>query len=102
MFGGNEPEWLYPASIVTLLIMEYMLWQMDQKFMMGVMFLIGVYIVWNHETGHTLGEYKRAVINDFDEAVGNNEPGIRGNRDREDEAIKEVRGDGTSKELSKW
>jgi len=65
------PEWLYPATIVILLILAYMQWQTNSKKMMILILVILGYIVYSHETGNTLTAFKDDSVKSFDEAVGN-------------------------------
>jgi len=78
------PEWLYPATIVVLLILAYMQWQINAKKTMILILVILGYIVYSHETGQTLTHFKDEAVNDFDDAVGNSKykervvtPGMR-------------------------
>jgi len=66
-----SPEWLYPATIVVLLILAYMQWQINSKKMMILILGVLGYIVYSHETGHTLTQFKDDSVQSFDKAVGN-------------------------------
>ena len=66
-----DESWLYPATIVVLLILAYMQWQINaKKTMILILFVLG-YIIYSHETGHSLTEFREQAVDDFDEAVGN-------------------------------
>jgi hypothetical protein len=64
-------EWLYPISIIVLLLLAYMMWQSNAKKMMVLVLVILGYIVYSHETGNSLTQFKDEAVEDFDEAVGN-------------------------------
>lgn len=66
-----DQSWIYPGTVVILLILAYMQWQINAKKTMIIVLLILGYIVYSHETGHTLTELKEEAVNSFDEAVGN-------------------------------
>jgi len=68
---GNDPSWLYPGTIVVLLLLAYMQWQSNAKKTMAVVLVILGYIVYSHETGHSLTKLKDNAVESFDDAVGN-------------------------------
>ena len=67
-----DASWLYPATIVVLLILAYLQWQSNAKKTMILILVILGYIVYSHETGNTLTKFKNDTAESFDEAVGNN------------------------------
>ncbi|WP_345972327.1 hypothetical protein [Sulfurimonas diazotrophicus] len=66
-----DASWLYPATIVVLLILAYMQWQTNAKKTMVIVLVVLGYIVYSHETGHSLTEFREQAVDDFDDAVGN-------------------------------
>jgi len=90
---GIDESWLYPGMIVVLLIFAFMQWRENAtKTMIFILFVLA-YIIYSHETGHSLGELKEEAIESFDEAVGNSKykqrvvtPALRG-----DEANRSVK-----------
>ena len=66
-----SPTWLYPATIVILLILAYMQWQTNAKKTMVLVLVVLAYIIYSHETGQTLTEFKDEAIKSFDDSVGN-------------------------------
>ncbi|WP_345985083.1 hypothetical protein WCX49_10720 [Sulfurimonas sp. HSL-1656] len=66
-----DESWLYPATIVVLLILAYMQWQINAKKTMILILVVLGYIIYSHETGHSLTEFREQAVDDFDEAVGN-------------------------------
>lgn len=77
-------SWLYPATIVVLLILAYLQWQNNAKKTVIAIMAILVYIVYSHETGESLTKLKNEAVDSFDDAVGNSKykervvtPGMR-------------------------
>lgn len=68
-----SPSWLYPATIVVLLILAFMQYQINAKKTMVLILVVLGYIIYSHETGHSLTEFKNESVESFDEAVGNSE-----------------------------
>lgn len=68
-----SPTWLYPATIVILLILAYMQWQTNAKKTMVLVLVVLAYIVYSHETGQTLTQVKDEAIKSFDDSVGNSQ-----------------------------
>ena len=66
-----DPSWLYPGTIVVLLILAYMQWQTNAKKTMVLILVILAYIVYSHETGNSLTKFKDDAVDSFDSAVGN-------------------------------
>ena len=66
-----DQSWLYPGTVVVLLILAYMQWQINAIKTMIIILIILGYIVYSHETGHTLTEMKNNAVESFDKAVGN-------------------------------
>lgn len=66
-----DESWLYPGTIVVLLILAYMQWQTNAKKTMVLILVILAYIVYSHETGHSLTKLKDDTVESFDKAVGN-------------------------------
>lgn len=67
-----DESWLYPGTLIVLGILAYMQWQINAKKTMYLILAVMAYIVWSHETGHSLGELRQDAVQSFDEAVGNN------------------------------
>ena len=64
-----DESWIYPGTVVILLILAYMQWQINAIKSMVIVLIILAYIVYSHETGHTLTELKNAAVESFNEAV---------------------------------
>jgi hypothetical protein len=66
-----SPSWLYPATIVVLLILAFMQYQINAKKTMVLILVVLGYIIYSHESGHSLTEFKNEAVDSFDESVGN-------------------------------
>ncbi len=88
-----DQSWLYPGTVVVLLLLAYMQWQINAKKTMILILIVLGYIVYSHETGHTLTQLKNETVESFDEAVGNSkyEKRVVSPSMRPDEAQKEVK-----------
>ena len=64
-----DQSWIYPGTIGILLILSYMLWQSNSIKMMFLVLLIAGYIIYSHETGHSLTELKNEAVESFNKAV---------------------------------
>ena len=69
MLDMIDPSWIYPGTVVILLILAYMQWQINATKTMVLVLIILAYIVYSHETGHTLSELRDAAVDSFNEAV---------------------------------
>ncbi|HFB53822.1 MAG TPA: hypothetical protein ENJ67_03740 [Sulfurimonas autotrophica] len=68
---------IYYGVLLLLLGLAYMFFQHNNSLLLFITFIIGVYIVYSHETGHTATEFKNEVVNsindeaqDFDDKKG--------------------------------
>jgi len=57
---------IYPASIIFLAILAFVFYQGRNNVLMFIAIVIGVYIVYSQETGHTATEFKNGVIESID------------------------------------
>jgi hypothetical protein len=91
------PSWLYPATIVVLLILAYMQWQINAKKTMVIILVVLGYIIYSHETGHSLTQFKDDSVESFDKAVGNSkyDKSLKSKQMRPDAARKIVEGNST-------
>ena len=69
---------IYPASIIFLAVLAFIFYQGRNTLLMLIAIVIGIYIVYSQETGHTATEFKNDVIEsidgkakEFDEAHSN-------------------------------
>lgn len=61
-----DPSWLYPGTIITLIILIFMQWQTNSKKTMILLVVILVYIVFSHETGYSFSDLKHSIGEWFD------------------------------------
>ena len=94
---NSGPEWLYPATIVVLLILAYMQWQINAKKTMVLILVVLGYIIYSHETGHSLTQFKDDSVESFDKAVGNSkyDKSLKSKQLSPDAARKAVEGNST-------
>ncbi len=57
---------IYPASIIFLVILAFVFYQGRNNMLMFIAIVIGIYIVYSQETGHTATEFKNDVVNSID------------------------------------
>jgi len=67
-------EYLYPASLAFLAFLAFTFNRNNNSKLALSMIIIGIYLVYSHETGNTATDFKNEVITDFDKAVGNYVP----------------------------
>ena len=65
---------LYPASLVLLAVLAFTFNQTHNTKMALIMILIGVYIVYSHETGYTATDFKNEMVNELDNSANNYQP----------------------------
>jgi len=58
---------IYPASIIFLAILAFIFYQSRNTVLMFIAIVIGVYIVYSQESGHTATEFKNDVVNSIDD-----------------------------------
>lgn len=87
-----DESWLYPGTVIVLLILAYMQWQINAKKTMILILIVLGYIIYSHETGHSLTAMKNEAVKSFDEVVGNSkyEKKVVSPSMRPDQAEKEV------------
>ena len=56
---------LYPASLLLLALLAFTFNQTNNSKLALMMILIGVYIVYSHETGRTATDFKNELVNDL-------------------------------------
>jgi len=66
--------YMYLASLVIIGLLAFMFFRNNNILLLLISLLIGVYIVYSHETGHTATEFKNEAVNSInEEAEGFNE-----------------------------
>jgi len=56
---------LYPASLLLLAILAFTFNQTNNSKIALVMILMGVYLVYSHETGNTATDFKNDLVHDL-------------------------------------
>jgi len=62
---------LYPVSIVVLALFAFTFHKSNNTILAMIMVVVGIYIIYSQETGHTATEFKRDMVDSANEAVGN-------------------------------
>ncbi|SMP86839.1 hypothetical protein SAMN06314019_1017 [Epsilonproteobacteria bacterium SCGC AD-311-C15] len=60
---------LYPASLILIVLLAFTFYRNNNTILMGLVLVIGVYIVFSHETGHTATEFRNDVIDSLDQSA---------------------------------
>lgn len=58
---------LYLGTLLILALLAFILYQNNYSKLALLALLIGVYIVYSHETGHTATEFKNELMNSVEE-----------------------------------
>ncbi|MCF6309836.1 MAG: hypothetical protein L3J19_05095 [Sulfurimonas sp.] len=64
-------EFLYPASLILLVLLAFTFNRTNNGKMALIMILIGIYIVYSHETGDSATDWKNEMVETMDKSVGN-------------------------------
>ncbi|OQX59834.1 MAG: hypothetical protein B5M52_02165 [Helicobacteraceae bacterium 4484_230] len=60
---------IYPASLALIALLSFVLYQNNNIKLMLIMLGIGVYIIYSHETGHTMTEFKKSMVESLDKSA---------------------------------
>ena len=58
--------WMYPASILLLALLAFSFFRSGNNIMAGLALVIGVYIIYSHETGYTATDFKKEMVDEID------------------------------------
>ncbi|WP_373035748.1 hypothetical protein [Sulfurimonas sp.] len=58
---------LYPASLVLLILLAFTFNQSNNTVLALIMIIVGIYIVYSHETGETATDWKNNIVKSIDE-----------------------------------
>ena len=61
---------LYPASLTLLFLLAFTFNQTNNTKLALLMVVVGIYIVYSHETGHTATEFKNDLVHEIDGTAG--------------------------------
>jgi len=64
-----DSSMMYPASLLVIALLSFVLYQNNSSKLMLVMLAIGAYIVYSHETGHTATEFKNEIVHDIEKSA---------------------------------
>jgi len=62
-------EWMYPLLLAAMALMAFTFYQNNSIKMALLTVAIGIYLVYSHETGHTISDYKNDVIQSIDKSA---------------------------------
>ena len=60
---------IYPASLVVIALLVFVLNQNNNSKLALLMLVIGIYIVYSHETGNTATDFKNNMVNSINEGA---------------------------------
>ena len=55
-------EMLYPISIILLVIFAFTFYKSNNTILAMILVVIGIYIIYSQETGHTATEFKNNMV----------------------------------------
>ena len=55
-------DMMYPASLVVLALLAFVFFQNHNEKLALVMLVIGIYIVYSHETGYTATDFRNETV----------------------------------------
>ena len=64
-----DSSMIYPASLAVIAILSFVLYQNNSIKMMLAILGIGAYLIYSHNTGHTMTELKDSIVNSLDESA---------------------------------
>lgn len=66
---------LYPGTLLLLAVLAFVLNQNNSPKLALLAILVGIYVVYSHETGHTVTEFKnemvQSVVDELDDTAEN-------------------------------
>jgi hypothetical protein len=62
-------DMIYPASLVVIALLVFVLHQNNNSKLALLMLAIGVYIVYSHETGNTATDFKNDMVKSINEGA---------------------------------
>lgn len=61
--------WLYPVSLVVVAVMAFTFFQNHNGKLALLMLVLGIYIVYSHETGYTATDFRNETVKSLDESA---------------------------------
>lgn len=65
---------LYPASLVLLAVLAFTFNQTHNTKLALIMIVIGIYVVYSHETGYTATDFKNEMVKSIDKSAADYNP----------------------------
>ena len=62
---------LYPVSLILIALLAFSFYRTNNTGIAGIVLLVGIYIVYTHETGNTATDWKNDMVESIDKSVGN-------------------------------
>lgn len=62
---------LYPVSLFVVALLVFSFYRTRNNILAFIVFLVGMYIVYTHETGNTATDWKNDIVESVDKSVGN-------------------------------
>ncbi len=62
-------DMIYPASLVVIALLVFVLNQNNNSKLALLMLVIGIYIVYSHETGNTATDFKNDMVNSINDSA---------------------------------
>ena len=62
---------LYPFSLLVIALLVFSFYRTHNNVLASIILLVGVYIVYTHETGNTATDWKNDMVESVDKSVGN-------------------------------
>ena len=63
--------YMYVTSLVIIGLLAFMFFRNNNTLLLLISLLIGIYVVYSHETGHTVTEFKDKAVNSINKEAEN-------------------------------
>jgi hypothetical protein len=60
---------IYPVSLALIALVSFVLYQNNNIKLMLIILGIGAYIIYSHNTGHTMTELKQSIVESLDKSA---------------------------------
>jgi len=61
--------WLYPVALVVVAVLAYTFFQNHNGKLALLMLVLGIYIIYSHETGYTATDFRNEAVKSLDESA---------------------------------
>ncbi len=62
---------MYPAVLLVLTLLSWSFYRTNNFVLMGIAIIVGIYVVYSQESGHTATEFKNKMIQKIDDKAPN-------------------------------